>query len=331
MARLYEARARLFEEFSSNLSLYEPENTGYFKCPVCFELFSPESLISRPNQNAIIVAHVIPRSFLNAGHTLCCIKCDGKFGSTLASAERILRHNMRIAKWNNRPYNVGTKLKTPKGDINVFTQITWSETGNPIPSFREVDLPRDIPLEWYEAQWQSFTTRGQDGLPDDFTLWESYMYDKRNKYANLNWWHSYYLFMFHHFGYKWIAEDKTAALVRKQLLNLEEDIIPDILVTPQVIQVDAPYEAPPHNHLPIRPSLRLGKDEFNNIIEDGYYIVFPKLHENMNNVTLFIPWEMETCISRPVPKKFTERLKYGHSVLKYKIPDVIDKDVVYLH
>lgn len=323
MARWHETRVKLFDEFSSNLALHEPENRGLFKCPICLELFTPDYLISRPNHNAIIVAHVIPKSFLNAGYTLSCIHCDGKFGSTLASAERVLRHNLRLAKWQHRPYMARTKFETPDGEFNVFTEINWSDNGEPVPNFRKSDLPSSISSELIVGQYTKFITRDDDGRPDDFTLWQSYLYDRKMRYANLNWWHSLYLFMFHHFGYKWVLEDPRAILIRNQLLNLDASILPELLIEPKVLALNAPYEAPPHDHLPIRPSLRFGFDKRGKIIEDGYYMVFPQLNSKMNHITLFLPWTFEGCNNRPVPDKFSERLRYGHSVIKHRIPDFI--------
>jgi len=329
MARWHEARVKLFEEFTSNLSLHEPENTGLFKCPVCLELFAPEYLISRPNHNAIIVAHVVPKSFLNAGYTLCCIKCDGKFGSTLASAERVLRHNLRLAKWQHRPYMARTKLETPDGFVNVFTEINWSDDGEPVPDFRQTDFTNDVSSEIITEQCHQFVTRDENGKPDDFTLWQSYLYERKIRYANLNWWHSLYLFMFHHFGYAWVLDDPRATLIRKQLLNIDEHILPEHLLEPKVFPFHAPYEAPPRDHLPVRPSLRFGIDKSGKLIESGYFIVFPRLNERMNNITLFLPWNFEQCNERPTPYQFTERLRYGHSVIKHRIPDfILPEDVV---
>lgn len=330
MARWHEARVKLFEEFTSNLSLHEPEHKGLFKCPICLELFAPEYLISRPNQNAIIVAHVVPKSFLNAGYTLCCIKCDGKFGSLLASAERNLRHNLRIAKWQNKPYLTRTKFHNDNHSFNVLAEITWNEKGEPVPTFRKTDIPSGVKEDLLFEQSRTFTTRDENGNPDDFLLWKSYLYDKRSRYANLNWWHSLYLFMFHHFGYRWVLNDPRADLIRRQLLDLDSRIIPDILLEPKVYPLIAPFEAPPHNRLPVRPSLRFGIDSNNNLIESGYFIVFPKLGDTMNPITLFLPWDMENCTSRPEPVQFTARLRYGHSVIKHRIPDYISpSDVVH--
>lgn len=328
MARWHEARVKLFEEFSSNLALHEPDNIGLFKCPVCLELFPPEYLISRPGNNAIIVAHVVPKSFLNAGYTLCCIKCDGKFGSTLASSERILRHNLRLAKWQHRSYLARTKFDLDGGQFSVFTEIGWNDKGEPVPSFRSSDIPQDIPADLIIGQCDDFVTRDENGNPDDFTLWKSYLYDRKMRYANLNWWHSLYLFMFHHFGYGWVLEDPRAALIRKQLLNLDDVLIPDFLLEPKVLPLNG-HEAPPHDHLPVRPSLRFGIDKSGKLIESGYYIVFPKLNDRMNNITLFLPWSFDNCKERPIPHTFTERLRYGHSVIKHRIPDyILPSDVV---
>ena len=136
--------------------------------------------------------------------------------------------------------------------------------------------------------------------------------------------------MFHHFGYRWVLNDPRADLIRRQLLDLDSRIIPDILLEPKVYPLIAPFEAPPHNRLPVRPSLRFGIDSNNNLIESGYFIVFPKLGDTMNPITLFLPWDMENCTYRPEPVQFTARLRYGHSVIKHRIPDYISpSDVVH--
>jgi hypothetical protein len=135
--------------------------------------------------------------------------------------------------------------------------------------------------------------------------------------------------MFHHFGYQWVLNDPRGELIRRQLNNLDEHIIPDIFLEPKVYPLIAPYEAPPHDHLPQRPSLRFGIDKNGNIIDTGYFMIFPKLNHKMDNITLFLPWNFETCTERPEPERFTARLKYGHSVIKYRIPDYISpEDVV---
>lgn len=329
MARWHETRVKMFEDFTSNLALHEPDNTGLFKCPICLELFAPEYLISRPNKNAIAIAHIMPKSFLNAGYTLCCIKCDGGFGSILASSERLLRHNLRIAKWQHKPYLSRTKFQTENGTVNVLTEINWDVNGEPVPDFRSTDIPQHVCKDEIMGQCAAFVTRDESGKPDDFTLWRSYLYERKIRYANLNWWHSLYLFMFHHFGYQWVLDDPRAKLIRQQLLNLDEHIIPEFLLEPKVLPVVAPYEAPPHDHLPARPALRFGIDKSGKLIESGYFIIFPKLNDKMNNITLFLPWTFDSCEERPTPVKFTERLRYGHSVIKYRIPDYISpKDVV---
>jgi hypothetical protein len=318
----------MFEEFSSNLALHEPHNKGYFKCPICLELFDSEYLISRPNKNAISIAHIMPKSFINAGYTLSCIKCDGKL-SILASSERLLRHNLRLSKWQHKPYLTRTQFKTPDGLIKVFTEIDWDKNGEPVPNFRLSDFPNISYSEEIKYQYSSYVSRDESGKPDDFSLWRSYLYERKVNYANLNWWHSFYLFMFHHFGYQWVLNDSRGELIRQQLLNLDKKIIPDVFLEPRVLPMIAPHEEPPHNHLPIRPSLRFGIDKHNQIINDGFYVVFPKLNEKMNHVTLFLPWDFSNCVSNPTPCKFTSRLRYGHSVIKHRIPDHISpKDVL---
>lgn len=328
MARWYETRAKLYEEFSANLAFHEPHNKGLFKCPICLDLFTQDYLVSKPNQNAVVVAHIIPKSFLNAGYTLCCIKCDSKFGSTLAGAERVLRHNLRLAKWRNKPYITRTTFETTHGSVTLLAEITWGENGEPLPTFRVDEIPKGINHEMLLEQCNAFVTRSHTGEPNDFTLWKSYLYNRKIRYANLNWWHSLYLFMFHHFGYQWVLNDPRGELIRNQLNNLNENIIPEIFLEPKVYPLVAPYEAPPHDHLPQRPSLRFGIDKDGNVINSGYFMVFPKLNETMDNITLFLPWNFETCVERPEPVSFTARLKYGHSVIKHRIPDYISPDDV---
>jgi hypothetical protein len=323
MARWHQTRERLYDDFASNLAFHELENKGLFKCPICLDLFTKEHLISKPGQNSLALAHIVPKSFLNAGYTLCCINCDSKFGSTLAGAERVLRHNLRLAKWNNQPYSTRTTFNTDGGPLTLLAELSWSKNGEPVPNFRAHDIPEGICSQALIRQSDNFFTRNQNGAPDDLTLWKSYLYDRKIRYANLNWWHSLYLFMFHHFAYQWTLDDSRGKLIRHQLNNLDEEIIPDMFLEPRVYPLIAPYEAPPHDRLPQRPSLRFGIDSSGEIITSGYYVIFPKLHESMDNITLFLPWDFTTCKERPDPVRFTARLKYGHSVIKHQIPDYI--------
>jgi len=310
-----------FDAFAKNLALHEPELIGLFKCPFCFDVFTSEHLRHRNGHNTVCDAHVVPRSLMNAGTTLCCIQCDSKFGRTINSSER-RRHVLRRLKWDGRVATCRTEAPTETGPNLIRTELRWDQAGEPTPTFHWAEHKLAISEAEFEEMWRSFPSRDRNGKPDDFILWKPFLYELKEKLADLSWWHSLYLFMFHHFGYSWTHEDPRSALIREQLLKPEKDIIPEQFIQPRVYEeiVAVPDRDTAHA---VRPVLRFGYDKSGAIIDSGYFILFPKLHTTMNNISLFLPWEFDASMPRPEPYSFSERLRYGHSILRHRIPDPI--------
>jgi hypothetical protein len=44
MSNALEKRRALFKLYSANLALYQPQNAGLFKCPICGELFYEDAI-----------------------------------------------------------------------------------------------------------------------------------------------------------------------------------------------------------------------------------------------------------------------------------------------
>jgi hypothetical protein len=72
-------RERLFSLYASNLSIYHPNITDKFLCPICLTLFTRDALISDPPE--VSLAHIMPKSLKGRLCTLVCRRCDNWIGS----------------------------------------------------------------------------------------------------------------------------------------------------------------------------------------------------------------------------------------------------------
>ena len=193
-------RERLFSLYASNLSIYFPEVTDQFLCPICRSLFARDALIAEPP--AIALAHVVPKSLHGRLCTLVCRQCDNKIGSAFDSH---IAREKELRDWRRGIAPISGRLRYKSGDLGVgirrdrTTFVLW-------------DVPRQSPLK----SWKQF-------LKAAVSDWSNFTFSiKVQTYSpvkrDVSLLYSAFLMMFYSFGYEYVLSP-NADRVRQVILG----------------------------------------------------------------------------------------------------------------
>jgi len=179
-------RERLFSLYASNLSIYFPEVTDRFLCPICLTLFTRDALTSDPPDVAL--AHVVPKSLKGQLCTLACRKCDNKIGSAFDSH---VAREKQLHNWEQGATAVSGRLKHNSGDIGVEIR----RNGNTLEFW---DDPRRSPPK----SWERFLEVAASDWPNTTFSFTVLTYSPMKRDVSLL--YSAFLMMFYYFGYEYV-------------------------------------------------------------------------------------------------------------------------------
>lgn len=192
----------LFNTFSKNLTLVNPDYTDTFLCPL---QVSPkcQKAYSRKDIHLLNKAHIWPSALGGVQVTITCRECNKFIGNNFED------HTIKDAKFRGRKR---TFLKYPgiDGQVEVDLQISHSsdnEVKIEIHTLEATSNPSAI-----VARRELFKRGG----PFPFTI-EVRPHRKFNPTrATMTYLHTAYLHLFHNFGYEWFYTS-VAQHLRKQL------------------------------------------------------------------------------------------------------------------
>ena len=133
-------RERLFSFYASNLSIYHPDVTDRFLCPICLTLFTRDALINDPPK--VSLAHIIPKSLKGRLYTLVCRRCDNWIGSEYDSQ---LAREKHFCDWVEGAADISGQLKYDDKEVPVECCLKGST----------IEL-RDIPKKSPPNSWEQF-------------------------------------------------------------------------------------------------------------------------------------------------------------------------------
>jgi len=197
--RRSDKRERLFSLYASDLSIYFPEVTDQFLCPICLTLFTRDALTAEPP--AVALAHVVPKSLHGRLCTLVCRQCDNRVGSAFDSH---VGREKELQDWEQGAAAVSGRLKYNNGDIGVEIR----RNGNTLGFW-------DVPQQSPPKSWERFLKAAASDWSNttfSFTVL-TYSAIKRN----ISLLYSAFLTMFYYFGYEYVLSpnaDRARQVIR---------------------------------------------------------------------------------------------------------------------
>ena len=273
-------RIRRFKTFATNLSFYEEKLKDKFLCPFCERLFTIEDIDKKPDDpNFLVGAHVVPYSVSDTMRTtMSCFSCDNWFGTYFNSHES-RRHRIRRMMGAGRTTRFHAKMADKGRAFGVATFIHWEDNEPSVEFQHMIDLEPDK-KEWFESHVRETVLRPSwDGMELGVDYYGRYS----NRRADLSYWHSVYLHMFHHYGYEWVFSS-WANKIKRQFEMAEFPVIPDSFLEPKLI-----------------PSKLLSEDvlqrrqpaTFADVEQNGFWVVFPRVPPMQSHVGVFVPYDWE--------------------------------------
>ena len=188
----------LFTLYAKNLSIYLPEYTDRFLCPICLNEFGRDEL------NLLACAHVFPEKLEGELLTLSCAACDNKIGSEF-NWHAVEEKKARI--WEKEP-KYGRFIPENGPKFNILSMWDFKKSiiyiypppGNILPTIWE---------RWID----DIRGNSKGGGPYKFSIElkiPSFVPTKRD----ISHIHSAYLMMFYQFGYEYILSP-NANIIRK--------------------------------------------------------------------------------------------------------------------
>jgi hypothetical protein len=178
-------RERLFSFYGSNLSIYHPDVTDRFLCPICLTLFTRDALINDPPE--VSLAHIIPKSLKGRLYTFVCRRCNNWIGSEYDSQ---LVREKHFHDW-------------VEGAARISGQLSYYDKEAPVECCLKgsaVEL-RDIPKKSPPNSWEQFLKAAvSDWSNFKFTLTVSTFNASKLKISILC---SAFLMMFYQLGYEY--------------------------------------------------------------------------------------------------------------------------------
>jgi hypothetical protein len=186
-------REQLFDLYSRQMALYDPEPGDAFVCPLCRRVYPREALTTDPP--LLTLAHIVPQSLGGTTSTLACAPCNNDSGS---GHEKVLLDHLHQKDWEAGMGIIRGRLETDCGDVAIEMQR------GPDQSWRFNVIPLRSNPAHVEALQQRMAGLVNDPLPGfEFTLrWRAWNAPRR-VYAAL--YQAAYLLLFSHFGYEAVA------------------------------------------------------------------------------------------------------------------------------
>lgn len=190
----------LFTLYAKNLSIYSPEFSDTFLCPICLKMFDRNEL------DKLACAHVFPEKLGGRLLTLSCSECDNKIGSEFnwhAVEEK------KVRTWVKEPKYA--RFIPQNGQIaNIMSE--WDLEKSTISIYPPKGMPKDV---WY--RWiNEIRGNSSDGGPYKFSIemkQPAFIPTKRD----ISYIHSAFLMIFYQFGYEYILSPN--ADIMRQMFN----------------------------------------------------------------------------------------------------------------
>ena len=198
-------KTALFNHFAANLSLFYPQYSDIFGCPLCKRKFTDISELD--------LAHVWTDKLGGRLETLTCGNCNQTIGSAIESYETRRAEYVQAEKLRMRMSaedvegSIGIDFSVNSEGVYVLEVVPKANVSN---SKAVAQVPRmfkgssAIKLTWSERLHR----------------WER---------ARLTYLHFGFLYMFHNFGYQW-ALSEHAGQIREQLKNPDSTIYEPVIV-----------------------------------------------------------------------------------------------------
>jgi hypothetical protein len=199
-------RRKLFSLFSANLSLFEPQNAGMFRCPVCEYLFDESALVEPLKVN---LAHTYPKVCGGREKTLTCIICNGRFSD---DDQQLNRRKIFDEAMSGIGF-VNGRVYIDKYDIGVKV-LKHNSAGAPIELVPDLARTDKRKSDAIGAMFKINQAPPEHGLTVKFDRASN---PSRVTMSLLN---SAYLSLFHSFGYEYFRDPGSAEV--RRYLNLKE-------------------------------------------------------------------------------------------------------------
>ena len=206
-------RARLFDRYASNFTLYRPQYQNVFICPLCLNGFDRLAL----DNDLLTVEHCVPESVGGSILTLTCKKCNNEDGTRVDShlSER-LRSDDFAEGVGQGPYDSDISIEGNRMKSNV---IFGRDQGHAI-DIQIVQRATDLRGKVRRPALKELSS-GREGIQGSM----SFAFKFSHHVARVAMMRAAYLTMFRYYGYSYIFY-KELALVRTQIRNPKEAIIP---------------------------------------------------------------------------------------------------------
>ena len=193
-------RERLFSLYARNLSIYFPEITDKFLCPIYLNLFTRDALSSKPPE--IALAHVVPKSLGGRLCTLVSRKCDNTIGSAFDSH---VAKEKELHDWEHGATVVSGRVKYERSaaGVEIRRRSTTFEF-------------RNVPQQSRPKSWKQFLEAAASDWANFTFSVEVPMYSPMKRDVSLL--YSAFLMMFYFFGYEYVLSSNTD-LVRQVILG----------------------------------------------------------------------------------------------------------------
>jgi hypothetical protein len=192
-------RNKLFSVYSENLSLYRPELQNKFLCPMCQKDFSRDAL--QPDELALSLAHVVPKSLGGKLKTLACSSCDNEFGH---------KYDIHLARERKHFEEIKQNKSTkycyfkPDGCERILTMIDYEGMRGPNPHLNIFNPPKMPPEVWRRYFERIDYPAGEFKFS---LIFEEPMLKLKER--NLSLIYSAFLMMFYQFGYEYILSESA--------------------------------------------------------------------------------------------------------------------------
>lgn len=202
---------QLFELYSKNLALYNPDLENLFCCPLCLRAFGRDSLPSSDSNGHISIEHIIPGSIGGNVTTLTCRECNNQHGTDLDAHI--------AARFKAEDAFAGKTSKPLKGRVSIghgemAVDVHWGPDSVVMRGVSRASSPaRVIALE-SELNVASDGSEIHLNIPLGYRLLNSQLAILRMAY----------LLMFRQFGYGYIFHPNLAQ-IREQINDIETDRI----------------------------------------------------------------------------------------------------------
>ena len=269
-----ELRIKRFWTFAANLALYT-EHKGVFLCPFCQSLFEVEG-VDRVTTNFLVGAHIVPFTVSHTMRTtMSCFTCDNWFGTWFNSHES-RRQAIRRVRSLGKTQKLYTRMADKGVEFGVSTFLTWNNPDRPTIDIKHVvELDEDRKVWFKDYVERTIMRPSWDGTELGLDYYGRYS----NRRADLSYWHSVYLHMFHHYGYEW-AMSSHGNLIKRQFQMAEFPVIPERFIEPLLIHPSLLSEYVLRRR---QPSTHVDPTQ------DGFFVVFPHVKPMDGHVAVFVP------------------------------------------